>query len=116
MSIKHAALIAMLPFMLLACVSNRKFKALQSKYDSLDRSYSSVQGDLGNCRSQTAALEQKNSACESMVEDLRKQNAFLKDNNTQALKQLQDMSVITNTQAESIQRSLTNIGAKDAYI
>jgi chemotaxis protein MotB len=116
MSIKHAALIAMLPFMLLACVSTKKFKALQSKYDSLDRSYSSVQGDLSNCRSQAAALEQKNSACEATVEDLGKQNAFLKDNNTQALKQLQDMSVITNKQAESIQSSLANLGAKDAYI
>lgn len=116
MSIKHLVWIALLPFMLLACVSTRKFKDLQSKYDSLERSYGSVQGDLSNCKSHLSTLEQKNSACESTVEDLRKQNSFLKENNTQALKQLQDMSVISNTQAESIQRSLTNLGAKDAYI
>jgi chemotaxis protein MotB len=116
MSIKQIALIALLPFMLPACVSTKKFKALQSAYDSLNRSYSSVQGDLSNCRSQSAALEQKNSACESREDELRKQNGFLRENNTQALKQLQDMSVISGTQAESIQRSLANLGAKDAYI
>ena len=48
--------------------------------------------------------------------ELAKQNSFLKENNTQALKQLEDMSVITSTQAESINKSLDNIGAKDVYI
>jgi len=47
---------------------------------------------------------------------LNKQIAFLKDNNTQALKQLEDMSVISTSQAQSIRKSLENIGAKDAYI
>lgn len=116
MAINHLAWTALLPVMLFSCVSTRKFKALQSKYDSLESSYSSAGGDLGSCRSEVSALEQRNSACEATVDDLRKQNSFLKDNNTQALKQLQDMSVITNTQAESIQRSLANLGVKDAYI
>ena len=47
---------------------------------------------------------------------LNKQVAFLKDNNTQALKQLEDMSVISSAQAQSIRQSLQNLGAKDAYI
>jgi chemotaxis protein MotB len=47
---------------------------------------------------------------------LNKQIAFLKENNNQALKQLQDVSVISSTQAESIKKSLENLGAKDAYI
>ena len=42
--------------------------------------------------------------------------AFLKENNTQALKQLQDLSVISASQAESIKKSLDNIGSKDVYI
>ncbi|HSC39206.1 MAG TPA: OmpA family protein, partial [Chitinophagaceae bacterium] len=41
---------------------------------------------------------------------------FLRQNNTQALKQLQDLSVISDAQAASISKSLDNIGAKDAYI
>ena len=41
---------------------------------------------------------------------------YLKDNNNQALKQLENLSVISGTQAESIKKSLDNIGSKDAYI
>ena len=41
---------------------------------------------------------------------------LLKDNNNAALNQLRDLSVISNSQAESIKKSLENIGAKDAYI
>jgi chemotaxis protein MotB len=40
----------------------------------------------------------------------------LKQNNSEALKQLQDLAVISSTQAESIKKSLDNIGAKDVYI
>jgi len=40
----------------------------------------------------------------------------MKEHNTQTLKQLQDLSVITSSQAASIKTSLENIGAKDVYI
>jgi chemotaxis protein MotB len=40
----------------------------------------------------------------------------LKQNNNVLLNQLKDLSVITGSQAESIKKSLDNIGAKDAYI
>jgi len=40
----------------------------------------------------------------------------LKENNNQAIKQLQDLSVISSAQAESIKKSMDNIGAKDSYI
>ncbi|OYW19308.1 MAG: hypothetical protein B7Z54_04135 [Sphingobacteriales bacterium 12-47-4] len=52
----------------------------------------------------------------AQIDGLNKQVAFLKENNTQALKQLQDLSVITGQQAESIKKSLENMGAKDSYI
>jgi chemotaxis protein MotB len=41
---------------------------------------------------------------------------MLKENNTTMLKQLEDMSVLSSTQAASIKQSLENIGAKDIYI
>jgi chemotaxis protein MotB len=41
---------------------------------------------------------------------------MLKENNNMAVKQLQDLSVISSAQAESIKKSLENIGAKDNYI
>ncbi len=116
MRIKTLALTGLLPVMLFSCVSSKKFKALQSKYDSLDRSYGALQNDLRNCNDKTAGLTRDKSNCDAQVVALQKQIDFLKANNTQALKQLEDMSVISSSQAQSIRKSLDNLGAKDAYI
>ena len=116
MHIKPLAFAALIPVMLFSCVSSKKFKSLQSKYDSLNNAYGKLQGDLKNCNDKTAGLTQDKSNCDAQVAALEKQIAFLKDNNTQALKQLEDMSVISSSQAASIRQSLQNLGAKDAYI
>jgi chemotaxis protein MotB len=116
MCIKNLAWAGLLPLMLLSCVSSKKFKDLQSKYDELSKSDSALRNDLKNCNNKTADLTKQKSSCDDQVAALNKQIAFLKDNNTQALKQLEDMSVISTSQAQSIRKSLENIGAKDAYI
>ena len=103
------------PF-LFSCVSTKKFKAAQAKYDDLNQQYVKLQGDLKNCNDQTADLNAKNRDLSNQIDGLNKQVAFLKENNNQALKQMQDLSVISSSQAESIKKSLENIGAKDAYI
>jgi chemotaxis protein MotB len=102
------------------CVSNKKFNkmktASQEKYDLLSNSYKDVNTSLTNCKEKTDALTRENSALHDQVETLNNRNAFLKDNNTTMLKQMEDLSVVTSTQAESIRQSLENIGVKDIYI
>ena len=71
---------------------------------------------MKTCNDQTADLTKQKSAFQGQIDDLNKQIAFLKENNTQALKQLEDLSVVSATQAESIKKSLDNIGGKDAQI
>lgn len=88
----------------------------QARFDSLSAEYAKLQGDLKNCNDQTASLTSQKNSLQGQVDELNKQVAFLRENNTQALKQLEDMSVISSAQASSIQKSLENIGAKDAYI
>lgn len=116
MRTKNFAFAAVMPLMLTACVSSKKFKALQSRYDSLSNSCNALQHRLKDCNDSTASLTRSKSDCDAQVAALKKQVDFLKANNTQALKQLEDMSVISSAQAESIKKSLDNIGAKDAYI
>ena len=53
---------------------------------------------------------------EGEIKSLTNQLAFFKENNTTVLKQLQDLSVLSGTQAESVKKSLENLGSKDAYI
>jgi chemotaxis protein MotB len=102
--------------LLASCVSTKKYKASQKSLDDLSARYSQLQNDLKNCNSKKGEYESKEADYESKINSLNKQIDFLKQNNTQALKQLQSLSVISDAQAESISKSLENIGAKDAYI
>jgi chemotaxis protein MotB len=120
MNFRQILVLGLLAVFLFSCVSSKKFKTMQAqwqgRYDSLNSAYGKQQGDLKNCNDQNADLNSKKNGLQSQVDDLNKQIAFLKENNTQALKQLQDMAVISSSQAESIRKSMDNMGAKDAYI
>ena len=98
---------------LFSCVSNKKFEQAQSQArstrDSLTGVTARLQAALNTCNDSTASKDKR-------IAFLQDQNAILKQNNNQAIRQLQDLSVITSTQAESIKKSLDNIGAKDMYI
>ena len=108
---------------LFSCVSSKKYKQAQADYATLQVKHSQLEGDLSNCNNDKAKLAKDKSDLEAekanlngRIADMNKQMDFLKENNTTVLKQLQDLSVISSSQAESIKKSLDNIGAKDAYI
>jgi len=105
---------------LFSCVSSKKYKAAQVRYDELN---TRLTGDLTNCNTEKNKvtrerddLQNQNANLNNKVSDLNKQIDFLKENNSTVLRQLQDLSVLSSSQAESIKKSLDNIGAKDIYI
>jgi chemotaxis protein MotB len=106
-----------------SCVSPKKLEEAEAKYGQLNGAYAELQGKYRDA--QDAITKSKNDAekasdksksLQSKIDDLNKQIDFLKTNNNVVLSQLKDMSVVTGAQAESIKRSLDNIGAKDLYI
>ena len=99
-----------------SCVSSKKYKTIETQYMESQDANKKLQGDLSTCNDEKAKLGTQKSGLENDIANLNKQIDFLKQNNTQALKQLEDLSVITSSQAESIKKSLENLGAKDNYI
>lgn len=116
MIVKQVAIFLLSSVLLFSCVSKKKLKAEKDRYVLLETSRNKLQADLKACEDQNAENARKRTQLEQDIDNLNKQIAFLKENNTQALKQLQDLSVISSSQAESIKKSLDNIGAKDMYI
>ena len=123
MKLKPFLVIAAAPLLLFSCVSSKKFKTAQNEYTLLQTRYTTLQGELNACNDEKAnlnrlktGLENDNASLNGKIDDLNRQLDYLKANNTSALKQLEDLSVITSAQAESIRKSMENIGAKDAYI
>ena len=106
-----------------SCVSPKKLQEAESKYGQLNSAYAELQSKYRDA--QDAVSKNKNDAerfgatnksLQSTIDDLNKQVDFLRNNNTSVLSQLKDLSVVTGSQAESIKKSLENIGAKDLYI
>ncbi len=112
--------VAILTIISSSCVSTKKFKAAeasaQTRYNELNTTYTQLQETLKNCNDDKAELNRKNTGLQVEIDGLNKQIGYLKENNTQALRQLQDLSVISEKQADNIRKSLENIGAKDSYI
>jgi len=99
-----------------SCVSSKKYKTLNTSYQGVQADLSKCQTDNSSLTSAKQSLETERTALQKNITDLNSQVDYLKQNNTQALKQLEDMSVISKQQAESIKQSMDNIGAKDSYI
>lgn len=99
-----------------SCVSKKAMKGEKVRYETLMVEYINLQRQLKDCNDLTAEGRIKRAQLEAEIDALKKQNAFLQDNNNQALKQLENLSVISSSQAESIKKSLENIGSKDSYI
>ena len=116
MKLKQTLLFTVLSVFLFSCVSSKKFKAAQAKIDSLTAANAKLAGDLKNCNDLTATDATQKAALQNQIDALNKQIDFLKQNHDATLKQLQDLSVISGSQAESIKKSLDNIGSKDAFI
>jgi chemotaxis protein MotB len=116
MKLKQTLYLGVFSLFLFSCVSSKKFKAAQAKIDSLSAANAKLAGDLKNCNDLTANDANQRTALQGQIDALNKQIDFLKQNHDATLKQLQDLSVISGSQAESIKKSLDNIGNKDAYI
>jgi len=75
----------------------------------LDSLYKISQQNLTLCKDSSQILH-------SQIGDLKENLAQQKKNNGLFINQLKDLSVITNSQAESIKKSLDNLSSKDSYI
>ena len=116
MKIKLLTLAFFSSTLLFSCVSSKKFKASKADYVLLETRYKTLEGNLTDCNKKTEVLEAEKASLNTRITDLNAQIEYLKANNNQALKQLEDFSVISAKQAESIKKSMENIGAKDNYI
>lgn len=108
---------------LFSCVSQKKMRQAEAKFGELNGAYAELkekykacQDDQTDYKSKISALNTQKSALESSNADLKNQIDYLKQNNNTVLNQLKDLSVVTGSQAESIKKSLENIGSKDIYI
>ncbi|MDO9255184.1 MAG: OmpA family protein [Bacteroidales bacterium] len=99
-----------------SCVSQKKYKSQVSSFEALNDQYTKKQSDLNACETAKANYLKQIEDLNKQLADLSKEQSYLKTNNSVVLNQLEALSVISSTQAESIKKSMDNLGMKDAYI
>jgi chemotaxis protein MotB len=99
-----------------SCAASKKAAKLTGENQKL-------QVDVKNCKDQLASsqadndkLNAKVTSLQSLIDDLNKRLAGVNQSNSQILTTLQDVSVMSSKQAESVKKSLDMISAKDNYI
>jgi len=87
-----------------------------SQFSREKSAHDATQQNLSACGNKLKESDQKISDLQIQLAAAQEQVSYLKQNNTQALKQLENLSVISSSQAESIKKSMENMGVKDNMI
>lgn len=123
MKLKNYLILGTMSLFLFSCVSQKKMRQAEAKFGELNGAYAELKDKYKACqdeqtdyKSKISTLNTQKASLETSNADLKGQIDFLKQNNNTVLNQLKDLSVVTGSQAESIRKSLENIGSKDIYI
>jgi len=101
---------------MIACVSTGKYKAMEQQATRNDSLYTWSQRTLKASQDENAALNKQKTALQDQVKSIDLELNASKENVTVLRKQLSTLSALSSAQAESISKSLDNIGSKDAFI
>ena len=101
---------------LVSCVSTGKFKDMQQQAQKNDSLYTWAMRTLKSSQDDNDKLNKQKSSLQNQLNSVNTLLTASNENNTQLRRQLQDLSAITNAQAESIKNSLDNMSAKDIYL
>jgi len=101
---------------LIGCVSSGKFKAMERQARLSDSLYTQSMRTLKTCQDANNALALEKSTLQEQNKSMTLQVTASGEVVAQLRKQLQDLSAVSSAQAESIKRSLDNMGANDAYM
>ena len=106
----------LIPILALSCVSTGRFNAMQKQAHAYDSLYTWSMQTLKTTQDANADLTKQRNKAQSDMNFMRTQLSATTDNNALLRKELQQLSDLSAAQAESIRKSIDNIGAKDLYM
>ena len=99
-----------------SCVTSKKFNALNSDYKKTQAADKNCEDALRAAQGEKDQLSNKANGLQAQVDDLKKQLDHAGQNTAQVLTTLQDLSVMSGKQAESVKKSLETLSERDSYI
>jgi chemotaxis protein MotB len=109
-------IIIVLSSMMFSCVSTKKYNSLNESYQKTLEENRNYAGQVDKLKTENNGLESSNRELASKNKLLDEQIAYLRSSGNQVINTLQDMSVLSAKQAESMKESLKNLSEKEAFI
>ena len=104
------------PTLFTSCVSTGTYKAMEAQAKNSDSLYNQTVRTLKTTQDANASLTKQKTDIQTEMTNLNGLLTATQENNTLLRKQLTELSALSSSQAESIKRSIDNIGSKDIYI
>jgi chemotaxis protein MotB len=106
----------LLLFLFSSCVSTKKFNNIDTAYKKLQEDNNKCGENLRNAQGEVDRLTNLDKNLQAQLDDYKKRLDNANQSNAQILNTLQDLSVMSGKQAESVKKSLDAINEKDSYI
>jgi len=106
---KNLFILAVATVLLSSCVSQKKFAELQSDYDTTKQQLTDANAKVLNCQ-----VEKDKYA--NQVASLEAQNKFLKDNHENSIRQIESLTMLSQSASSNIKDVIAQLSEKDKYI
>lgn len=116
MKFDKVIIVGVLPLLFFSCVSKKKFSKLEKDYFDCQSNEKICKSGERLSDAKLERLSAENGALLAQNKTLQEQVEYLKKNSNMVLSALQDMSVLSGKQAESVMQSLESLSEKDMYI
>jgi len=113
---KNVILLTITALLISACVSQKKYTDLQNDLEQRETTLTRCQDNLKITQNDKLLLEANLEHAKSKAHKLESQMEYFKSTNTNLLERLSDLSVVSKTGAESIQKSLEALNEQNKYI
>lgn len=106
---KKITTLLLLVIIVSSCVSKKEFTALQEKHDQTETELVDVKANLQKC---LIEKEKEDTKAFALTEQVK----YLKEDKKNALKQVENLTVLTQSSSDNIKSVISQLSAKDKYI
>lgn len=95
--------------LLSSCVSQKKFADLQSEYDAAKQQLTTANAKVLDC-------QVEKDKCANQLASLEAQNKFLTENNANNIRQIENLTMLSQSASSNIKDVIAQLSEKDKYI
>lgn len=113
---KKIVLVVLVASLFASCVSKKKYASLEDEYNASQQQIVTLKGNLQKCLVAKNENHSRVTSLEEQIALLKQQNEHLSETNKSALKQVENLTVLTQSASDNIKNVISQLSEKDKYI